>query len=181
MRGVRACPTRMDLHKAAEILNAGKKVAILAGRGALGATDELEQAAELLGAPIVKALLGKAAVPDDSPYTTGGIGLLGTKPSQEAMEDCDTLLMVGTSFPYIEFMPKPEQARGVQIDLDPKRIGLRYPVEVGLVGDSRNTLRELIPLLKRKEDRSFLEDGASGNEGLAGTHGNARHPHATSP
>ena len=144
MRAARGCPNRADLNDAAEILNAGKKVAILAGRGALNATDELEQTAELLGAPIMKALLGKAAVPDDSPYTTGGIGLLGTKPSQEAMEDCDTLLMVGTSFPYIEFMPKPDQARGVQIELDPKRIGLRYPVEVGLVGDSRNTLRELI-------------------------------------
>lgn len=155
-------PERVDLEKAAEILNQGKKVAILAGRGALNATDELEQTAELLGAPIIKALLGKAAVPDDSPYTTGGIGLLGTKPSQEAMEDCDTLLMVGTSFPYIEFMPKPDQARGVQIELDPKRIGLRYPVEVGLVGDSRNTLRELIPLLKRKEDRGFLQAAQAG-------------------
>jgi pyruvate dehydrogenase (quinone) len=149
-------PNQLDLEKAAEILNAGKKVTILAGRGALSATDELEQAAELLGAPIVKALLGKAAVPDDSPYSTGGIGLLGTKPSQEAMENCDTLLMVGTSFPYIEFMPKPAQARGVQIELDPKRIGLRFPVEVGLVGDSARTLRELIPLLKHKEDRGFL-------------------------
>ena len=95
----------------------------------------------MLGAPIVKALLGKAAVPDDSPYTTGGIGLLGTKPSQEAMEKCDTLLIVGTSFPYIEFMPKPDKARGVQIDRDPHRIGLRYAVEVGLVGDSRRSLQ----------------------------------------
>jgi len=155
-------PNQADLDRAAEILNQGKKVVILAGRGALNATDELEQAAELLGAPIVKALLGKAAVPDDSPYTTGGIGLLGTKPSQEAMEDCDSLLMVGTSFPYIEFMPKPGQARGVQIELDPKRIGLRYPVEVGLVGDSCNTLRELIPLLKRKEDRKFLQVAQAG-------------------
>lgn len=155
-------PDQIDLEKAAEVLNQGKKVAILAGRGALGATDELEQAAELLGAPIIKALLGKAAVPDDSPYTTGGIGLLGTRPSQEALEDCDTLLMVGTSFPYIEFMPKPGQARGVQIELDPKRIGLRYPVEIGLVGDSRNTLRELIPLLKRREDRSFLQAAQAG-------------------
>jgi len=155
-------PNQADLDRAAEILNQGEKVAILAGRGALDATDELEQAAELLAAPIVKALLGKAAVPDDSPYTTGGIGLLGTKPSQEAMEDCDTLLMVGTSFPYIEFMPKPGQARGVQIELDPKRIGLRYPVEVGLVGDSCNTLRELIPLLKRKEDRKFLQVAQAG-------------------
>src|SRR5881275_1944395 len=155
-------PSEEDLQRAAAVLNGGRKVAILAGRGALGAADELEQTAELLAAPIVKALLGKAAVPDDSPYTTGGIGLLGTKPSQEAMEDCDTLLMVGSSFPYIEFMPKPDQARGVQIDLDPKRIGLRYPVEVGLVGDSRNTLRELIPLLKRKEDRSFLQAAQAG-------------------
>jgi len=155
-------PDRSDLDRAADILNAGEKVAILAGRRALKATEELEQIAELLGAPIVKALLGKAAVPDDSPYTTGGIGLLGTKPSQEALEDCDTLLMVGTSFPYIEFMPKPGQARGIQIELDPKRIGLRYPVEVGLVGDSRNTLRELIPLLKRKESRKFLQAAQAG-------------------
>jgi pyruvate dehydrogenase (quinone) len=160
-RGARL-PNRRDLEKAAEFLNKGERVAILAGRGALDATDELEKIAELLGAPIIKALLGKAAVPDDSPYTTGGIGLLGTKPSQEAMEDCDTLLMVGTSFPYIEFMPKPGQARGVQIELDPKRIGLRYPVEVGLVGDSRNTLRELIPLLKRKEERKFLQAAQAG-------------------
>jgi pyruvate dehydrogenase (quinone) len=155
-------PNQTDLEQAADILNAGKKVAILAGRGALDATDELVQAAELLAAPIVKALLGKAAVPDDSPYTTGGIGLLGTKPSQEVFEDCDTLLIVGSSFPYIEFMPKPGQARGIQIELDPKRIGLRYPVEVGLVGDSKNSLSALIPLLKRKEDRSFLEAAQAG-------------------
>ncbi len=155
-------PEKSDLAKGAEILNAGKKVAILAGRGALDATDELEQTAELLAAPIVKALLGKAAVPDHSPYTTGGIGLLGTKPSQETLEDCATLLIVGSSFPYLEFMPKPGQAQAVQIDLDPKRIGLRYPVDVGLVGDSRNTLRELIPLLKRKEDRGFLEGAQAG-------------------
>src|SRR5712671_4939996 len=146
-----------ELNEAAEILNAGKKVAILAGRGAIGASAELQQTAEILGAPIAKALLGKAAVPDDSPYTTGTVGLLGTKPSQEAMESCDTLLMVGTSFPYIEFMPKPDQARGVQIDRDPQQIGLRFPVEVGLVGDSRDTLRSLIPLLKRNDNRKFLE------------------------
>src|SRR5690606_9078742 len=113
------------------ILNAGQKIAILAGRGALNATDELIETADKLGAPIIKALLGKACVPDDSEFTTGGIGLLGTKPSQEALENCDTLLMVGTSFPYLEFLPKPGQARGVQIDLDPARIGLRYPVEAG--------------------------------------------------
>ncbi|HZF07386.1 MAG TPA: thiamine pyrophosphate-dependent enzyme, partial [Thermoanaerobaculia bacterium] len=150
-------PSSEDLARAAEILADGKKVVILAGRGALGAGDELEQVAETLGAPIVKALLGKAVVPDDSPYTTGGIGLLGTKPSQEAIEDCDTLLLVGTSFPYVEFLPKPGTARGVQIDLDPLRIGLRYPVEVGLVGDARQTLTALLPLLLRNEHRGFLE------------------------
>ena len=155
-------PDGADLERAADILNAGKKVAILAGRGALDATDELEKAAEMLGAPIIKALLGKAAVPDDSPYTTGAIGLLGTRPSQEAMEDCDTLLIVGSSFPYIEFMPRPGQAKGVQIELDPQRIGLRFPFDVGLVGDSRNTLRELIPLLRRKQDRSFLQAAQAG-------------------
>lgn len=155
-------PNTADLDNAAQILNAGKKIVILAGRGALNATAELEQTAEIMGAPIVKALLGKAAVPDDSPYTTGGIGLLGTKPSQEALEDCDTLLIVGSSFPYIEFMPKPGQARGVQIELDPKRIGLRYPIEVGLVGDSRGTLAELIPKLTRKEDRGFLKSAQAG-------------------
>jgi pyruvate dehydrogenase (quinone)/pyruvate oxidase len=154
------CPD--DLRRAAAILNDGKKVAILAGRGALGATDELEQTAEKLGAPIVKALLGKAAVPDDSPYTTGSIGLLGTEPSQDAMENCDTILLAGSSFPYIEFLPKPGQARGVQIDYDPVRIGLRYPVEVGLVGDCRRSLQELFPLLKVKSDRGFLEKAQSG-------------------
>jgi pyruvate dehydrogenase (quinone)/pyruvate oxidase len=132
-------------------------VAILAGQGALHATDLLERTADTLAAPIAKALLGKAAVPDDSPYTTGPIGLLGTRPSQEIMEGCDTLLMVGTSFPYIEFLPKPGRARGVQIELDPMRIGLRYPVEVGLVGDSARALEALLPRLERKRDRSFLE------------------------
>jgi pyruvate dehydrogenase (quinone)/pyruvate oxidase len=155
-------PAQEGLRRAADVLDAGKKVAILCGRGALHATDELEQLAEKLGAPIIKALLGKAAVPDDSPYTTGGIGLLGTKPSQEAIEECDTLLLVGTSFPYLEFYPKPDQARAVQIDTDPTRIGLRYPVEVGLVGDSRAILAALLPLLGRKEDRGFLEDAQAG-------------------
>lgn len=151
-----------DLEQAADILNAGEKVAILAGRGALHATEELEQAADILGAPIVKALLGRGAVPDDSPFTTGTIGLLGTRPSQEAMEHCDTLLMVGTSFPYLEFLPKPGSAKGVQIDFDPRRIGLRFPVEVGLVGDSRRVLRELLPKLKRREKRAFLETAQKG-------------------
>ena len=155
-------PDDDDLQAAAQVLNAGKKIAILAGQGALRATDELEQAAEILAAPIIKPLLGKAAVPDDSPYTTGSIGLLGTKPSQEAIEECDTLLMIGTSFPYIEFLPKPGQARGVQIDVNPTRIGLRYPMEVGLVGDSRLTLRRLLPLLTRKTDRSFLKKAQEG-------------------
>jgi pyruvate dehydrogenase (quinone) len=157
-------PNEPDLVEAADILNKGDRVAILAGRGALHATDELERVAEKLAAPIIKALLGKACVPDDSPYTTGTIGLLGTKPSQEAMENCDTLLMVGTSFPYLEFMPKPGQARGVQIELDPKRIGLRFPVEVGLVGDSKRTLQALLPMLERKKYRKFLEKAQEGKE-----------------
>jgi pyruvate dehydrogenase (quinone) len=155
-------PEEKDLHAAAEVLNAGKKIAILAGQGAIAATDELEELAGTLAAPIIKPLLGKAAVPDDSPFTTGGIGLLGTRPSQEAIEQCDTLFMIGTSFPYIEFLPKPGQARGVQIDIDATRIGLRYPVEVGLVGDSRQTLQRLMPLLKRNEDRSFLKQAQDG-------------------
>ncbi len=150
------------LRRAADILNEGKKVAILAGRGALDASTELEKAADTLAAPIIKALLGRACVPDDSPYTTGTVGLLGTKPSQEALEECDTLLIVGSSFPYIEFLPKPDQARGVQIELDPKRIGLRYPVEVGLIGDSASTLRELLPLLHKKQERRFLEQAQAG-------------------
>ena len=158
-------PNERQLRHAAELLNQGKKIAILVGQGALGATDELEQVAEVLQAPIIKALLGKAAVPDDSPYTTGGIGLLGTRPSQEAMENCDTLLMVGTSFPYIEFLPKPGQARAVQIDMDPVRIGLRYPVEVGVVGDSRAALKNLLPLLRRNDQTngaSFLKTAQEG-------------------
>src|SRR5437588_7015858 len=155
-------PPDSDLDRAAYILNSGKRIAILVGRGALNATDELEVLAETLGAPIIKALLGKAAVPDTSPYTTGGIGLLGTKPSQEALENCDTLLMIGTSFPYIEFLPKPGQARAIQVELDPMRIGLRYPIEVGLVGDSRRTLQRLLPMLRRNKYRKFLEKAQSG-------------------
>jgi pyruvate dehydrogenase (quinone) len=155
-------PDEADLQRAAEILNNGAKTVILAGRGALGASVELEDVAQRLKAPIVKALLGKAAVPDSSPYTTGGIGLLGTKPSQEALEACDTLLMVGTSFPYIEYYPKPGQARAVQIELDPQRIGLRYPVEVGLVGDSQRSLRALLPLLKGNANDSFLGQARAG-------------------
>ena len=154
-RGMRL-PSDRDIANAAEILNAGKKVAILAGAGALHAGDELEQVAELLGAPIAKALLGKACVPDDSPYTTGPIGLLGTAASQKIMEQCDTLLIVGAGFPYIEYYPKPGKARCVQIDCNPTHISLRYPAEVGLVGDSRNTLQLLLPMLRRNQDRDFL-------------------------
>ena len=155
-------PDACDLQRAAAVLNAGRKIAILVGQGANGAVDELAQVAERLGAPIIKTVLGKAAIPDDHPYTTGGIGLLGTKPSQEAIEQCDTLLMVGTSFPYIEFLPKPGQARAVQVDIDAARIGLRYPVEVGLVSDGRRTLQELLPLLTRNEDRKFLKQAQAG-------------------
>jgi pyruvate dehydrogenase (quinone)/pyruvate oxidase len=155
-------PNEDDLRRAADLLSEGRRVVILAGRGALQATDELEALAEKLAAPVAKALLGKAAVPDDSPYTTGQVGLLGTKPSQEALESCDTLLLVGTSFPYIEFLPRVGQARGVQIELDPARIGLRYPVEVGLVGDSARTLRALLPLVRPAQDRSFLERAQAG-------------------
>jgi pyruvate dehydrogenase (quinone) len=149
-------PTEETLVQAAEVLNAGKKVAILAGHGALHASPELIQIAEVLGAPIVKSLLGKGVVEDDNPYTTGGLGLLGTGPSEEVMEQCDTLFLVGTSFPYARYLPKPGQARGVQLDIDHTRIGLRYPVEVGLIGDTKPTLQALLPLLRRNENRTFL-------------------------
>jgi pyruvate dehydrogenase (quinone)/pyruvate oxidase len=154
---LRLAPSDALLDRAAEILNAAKKPAILAGRGALGSGAVLAALAERLGAPVAKALLGKGALPDDSPFTTGGIGLLGTKPSQEALETCDALLIAGSSFPYIEFYPKPGEARAVQIDADPDRIGLRYPVEVGLVGDCETTLKALLPKLTYREDRGFLE------------------------
>jgi pyruvate dehydrogenase (quinone)/pyruvate oxidase len=157
-----ALPGEQAIRDAAEILNSGNKVVILAGQGALGAGSQLLQVAQTLSAPIVKPLLGKGVVPDDSPYTTGGIGLLGTKPSQDAIEQCDTLLMVGTSFPYIEYLPKPGQARAVQIDIDPLRIGLRYPIEVGIVGDSARSLDALLPQLRRKQDGSFLERAQKG-------------------
>jgi pyruvate dehydrogenase (quinone) len=157
-------PAEADLVRAAELLNAARKVTILCGQGALGAGEELTMAAEELGAPVVKALLGKGVIPDDSPYTTGGIGLLGTAPSEQAMRGCDALLIVGSSFPYIEFYPTPGDARGVQIDVDAARIGLRYPIEVGLVGDVRQTLRLLLPHLRRHDDRSWL---ASAQEGMA--------------
>ncbi len=150
-------PAARNLEAAARLLNDGKRIAILAGQGALNARAPLRETAGLLAAPIVKALLGKAVVPDNDPLTTGGIGLFGTRPSQEAFDTCDTLLIVGSTFPYIEYYPKPGQARAVQIDIDPARIGLRFPADVGLVGDAALTLRALNQLLKRKADRSFLE------------------------
>ena len=150
-------PNPEMLQRAADILNAAEKPFILAGRGSIGATEELIAIAERLQAPIGKPLLGKQAVPDQSPYTTGGVGLLGTKPSQEALESCDTLLIVGSTFPYVEFYPEPGKAKGVQIELDPKRIGMRFPVDVGLVGDSRRVLQALIPLVKRNDSGKFLK------------------------
>jgi pyruvate dehydrogenase (quinone) len=150
-------PDPQLIEKAAAILNAGSRVVMLVGQGALGATDEVVAVAEKLGAPIVKALLGKGVVPDDHPLCMGGIGLLGTSPSSDAMAQADTLLMVGTSFPYIDYLPKPGQARGVQIDIFAEKIGLRYPVEVGLVGDARLALGALLPLLDRKVGRQFIE------------------------
>ncbi|HTI86369.1 MAG TPA: thiamine pyrophosphate-dependent enzyme [Alphaproteobacteria bacterium] len=155
-------PDENQLASAAALLNGGKRTAILAGRGAIGAGPELLEVAERLGAPVIKALLGKAAVPDDNPYVTGGIGLLGTKPSQEALEECDTLLIAGSNFPYIEFYPKPGAARAVQIDVDPQRIGLRYPVEAGLVGDTATVLRALVSMLEQRRDRSFLQQAQKG-------------------
>ncbi|MBV9945366.1 MAG: thiamine pyrophosphate-requiring protein, partial [Myxococcales bacterium] len=153
----RIVPTRAQLEQAADVLNAGKKVAMLVGAGALHATDEVIQVAERLGAGVAKALLGKAAVPDELPYVTGSIGLLGTRPSWDMMVECDTLLMVGSGFPYSEFLPKEGQARGVQIDIAPDMLSLRYPMEVNLVGDSALTLRALLPMLEQKSDGSWRE------------------------
>jgi pyruvate dehydrogenase (quinone) len=153
----RVVPRDDDLRRAAEILNQGERVAILVGQGALHAGDEVVATAERLGAGVAKALLGKAAVADDLPFVTGAIGLLGTKPSWDLMQRCDTLLIVGSSFPYSEFLPEEGQARGVQIDIDPHSIGLRYPTEANLVGDSKETLRALLPLLAEKRDRSWRE------------------------
>lgn len=155
-------PSEAQTHRAVEILDAGKRIVILAGQGALKATDQLERLADKLGAVIVKALLGKAAVPDDSPFTTGQVGLLGTAPSQEALETCDTLLIAGSTFPYIEYYPKPGQARAIQIDIDAARIGLRYPVEAGLVGDCGLALDILTERVRRHEDRSFLKTAQAG-------------------
>jgi pyruvate dehydrogenase (quinone) len=153
----RVVPRDAELRRAADVLNSGERVAMLVGQGAMDAADEVIETAEVLGAGVAKALLGKAVLSDDLPFVTGPIGLLGTKPSWELMEGCDTLLIVGSSFPYAEFLPEEGQARGVQIDLDATLIGLRYPTEVNLVGDAKETLRALLPLLERKQDRSWRE------------------------
>jgi pyruvate dehydrogenase (quinone) len=158
----RTVPPDDELARAAGLLNAGERVAMLIGQGAMDAADEVIQVAELLGAGVAKALLGKAALPDDLPFVTGSIGLLGTKPSWDLMQDCDTLLMVGSSFPYSEFLPEEGKAKGIQIDIDGRMIGIRYPMDVNLVGDAKETLAKLIPLLKRKEDRSWREGVESG-------------------
>ncbi len=167
-------PSQVDLEHAADILNRGQKIAILAGQGALHATDELEQVAELLGAPVVKALLGKAAVPDDSPYTTGGIGLLGTEPSQEALEDCDTLFIVGSSFPYIEFLPEPGAVKCVQIDIDPQRISLRLSGGRGPGGEQPRLPARAYSAAQTPQ-QGIPEKGAAGEAGLGKADGRARH------
>jgi pyruvate dehydrogenase (quinone) len=154
----RQIPSTEQLQTAADILNAGQKVAILVGQGALDATDEVLAVADALGAGVAKALLGKAAIPDDVPYCTGSIGLLGTKPSWDMMHGADTLVMVGTSFPYSEFLPPPGQAKAIQIDLAARNLSIRYAMDLALVGDAKDTLAELLPLLRRKEDRSWQKE-----------------------
>ena len=150
-------PSQEQLSQAAAIINQGSKVAILAGRGCLNARAEVLELARAVAGPIIKALLGKAVVPDRDPYTTGGVGLLGTAPSQDALEECDTLIIAGSGFPYLEFYPKPGKAKAIQIDISPTRIGLRYPVDVGLIGDCRTVLRALQPMIDTKPDQSFIE------------------------
>ncbi|HWO56534.1 MAG TPA: thiamine pyrophosphate-requiring protein, partial [bacterium] len=153
----RVIPAENDLRRAAEVLNAGERVAILVGSGALRAADEVAEIAEILGAGVAKALLGKAVLPDDLPYVTGSIGLLGTRPSWDMMMNCDTLLMIGSRFPYSEFLPPEGQARGVQIDRDGRMLSMRYPMEVNLTGDSAETLRALTPYLRRKTNRAWRQ------------------------
>jgi pyruvate dehydrogenase (quinone) len=160
-----AHPNSALIRKAADIINTGSRVAILAGSGALHCREEVSQLAERVGGPVIKPLLGKAVLPDRSPYTTGGIGLLGTAPSMDAMEDCDTLIMIGTSFPYMEFLPRPGQAKCVQIEIDAARVGLRHRVDVGLVGDSKAILAELLPLLGVNQEKKFLKEAQKNMEG----------------
>lgn len=149
-------PPKEQLQQAAEIINRGKRVAIMAGRGCLGAKGELLELSEKAAAPIIKPLLGKAVTPDRDPHSIGGLGLLGTAPAQDAMEECDTLVILGSSFPYIEFLPKPDQAKCIQVDVDPARIGLRYPADVGIASDCKTALTELLPLIEHKKNRDFL-------------------------
>ena len=156
---ITSLPDRKLIQQAAEIINSGNKVVILVGQGALNAGDEVSEVATKIGAPVAKALLGKAVIPDNHPNSVGGIGLLGTEPTVDAMNEADTLLMIGTSFPYIDYLPKPGQARGIQIDIKPEKIGLRYPVEVGLVGDSKRILLALLPLLSNKEKEEGKSQG----------------------
>jgi pyruvate dehydrogenase (quinone) len=153
----RIVPSQQEVAQAAEILNAGKKVAMLVGQGALQASEQVMQLAETLGAGVAKALLGRTVIDDSLPYCTGSIGLLGTKPSWTLMNECDTFLMIGSSFPYSEFLPEPGSARGVQIDIDGRMLNIRYPMELGLVGDAKATIEELLPLLEHKSDRAFRE------------------------
>jgi pyruvate dehydrogenase (quinone) len=155
-------PAEADLERAAEVLNAGERVAIMVGQGARKAAGEVTAVADVLGAGVSKALLGKDVLPDDLPWVTGAAGLLGTRPSWELMRDCDTLLMIGASFPYSQFLPEYEQARAVQIDIDPTMIGMRYPFEVNLLGDAGATLSALLPRLRRKQDRAWREKVESG-------------------
>jgi pyruvate dehydrogenase (quinone) len=175
-----SAPPPDQLRTAAAILNAGSRVAVLAGQGALSAREEVTQLADVLGAPVAKALLGKAVLPDDSSFTTGGIGDLGTAPSSWAMQSCDTVLILGSTMPWEEYYPKPGQARGVQVDLKPDRLGLRYPVEIGLTGDVKATLQGLLPLLTRKSDRSSLQEAqrrmADWNQLLEKVEATARSP-----
>jgi pyruvate dehydrogenase (quinone) len=160
----RRVPPRERLEEAAAVLARGQRTVIFIGAGARGAGEEVEQLAEKLGAPIVKAMLGKDAVADDSPYCLGGYAMVGTRPAQDALQGCDSILIVGSSSPYIEFLPSPGQAAGVQIDDRPERLGLRYPVEVGLAGDAKLTLQELVGLLEPRTDRSFLQEAQSAME-----------------
>ena len=166
-------PADSLLRQAAEVINHGSRVAILVGRGALKAREEVAQLAEAVGGPVVKALLGKGVLPDRSPYTTGGIGLLGTSPSVDAMEECDTLIMIGTSFPYMDFLPKPGQAKCVQIELNPTRVGLRHPVDVALVGDAKAVLHHLLPhaveKLMAKNTEAVQSDAPSPSPITSGT------------
>src|SRR5213079_3072712 len=157
-------PEQGELERAARVLNESEKIAMLIGQGAMHAGDEVVEVAEILGAGVAKALLGKAALPDDLPFVTGSIGLLGTKPSYDLLMGCDAFLMVGSSFPYSEFLPKEGKAHGVQIDIDGRMVGIRYPMDVNLVGDAKATLQALLPKLAHKEDHQWREQIERGIE-----------------